>query len=251
MNVIIIEDELAGANELKVLIQSLIGGIHISAILRSVDESVLWFKHHPPPDLIFAAIQLEGGLSFDIVQRAGIRVPVVYCSTTDAYALRAFENNGIDFILKPISRERLTKTFAKLNDFRNTLKEGNYTFEWGGAEKMADKRGRETFLVYFKGRIIPLPSSKIDVVRSLNNVVYVYTGNKKYEIRETVESLVAQLGSTDFYRANRQWIVRRKSIVRIEHLKARKLGIHLNVVTDEVIVSKAKATDFLKWLRKV
>lgn len=250
MNIVIIEDELKAAKELKHLIEGLVEHAKVGAILQSVEESINWLEANPAPDLIFSDVQLGDGLSFEIFKSLKIQTPIVFCTAYNEYALQAFDSNGIDYLLKPVEREKLVNTFSKLKNLREVLNKGyeEYSQKLNNLNKQLFKDVRSTLLVYFKDRIIPVRIGKIDVVRAINNVVYVYTGNKRYEIRDTLDSLASQLDPKEFYRANRQFIVHRKSIVRVEHLLARKLGIRLTITMDEIIVSKAKASTFLKWL---
>lgn len=253
MDIVIIKDELTSANEFKGLIESLVVGVRVSRILHSIDEAVTWFQGNSPPDLIFADINLADGLSFEIVKSTGIKTPVVFCASNNDYALHAFENNGIDFLLKPISREKLLRALQKLRNLSETLGKSynDYTFRLFIPDEQLEKTSKDTLLVYFKDRIIPIKIGKVDVLRSINNIVYLYTGNKKYEVRDTLDNLTALLDPEQFYRANRQFIIQRKTVVRVEHLYARKLGIHLAIGMDEIVVSKAKASSFLKWLGNV
>lgn len=250
MDIVIIDDELKAANDLKFLITSLVEHARVCAILRSVEESVNWLGANPAPDLIFSDVQLRDGLSFEIFKSLDIRTPIVFYTAYNEYAFQAFNSNGIDYLLKPVERENLLNTFLKLKNLREVLNKGYeaYTQKLENVNKRAFKDVRNILLVYFKDRIIPIRIGKIDVVRAINNVVYVYTGSKRYEIRDTLDNLTSQLDPKEFYRANRQFIVHRKSIVSVEHLIARKLAIRLTIAMDEIVVSKAKASAFLKWL---
>ena len=102
MNIVIIEDEGIVAEELELNIRKLIDEPVDIVRLKSVKESIAYFKKADTPDLIFSDIQLGDGLSFEIFVAEPISAPVIFCTAYDEYALDAFKANGIDYILKNI-----------------------------------------------------------------------------------------------------------------------------------------------------
>jgi DNA-binding LytR/AlgR family response regulator len=132
MTIVIIEDEALAAEKLQRTLLEVAPGSHVVATLASVEDAVIWFKTNAPPDLIFSDIQLLDGLSFEIFQRVSIHQPVVFTTAYDQYAIRAFEVNSIDYLLKPVQQEKLkqslekfrtvSKVAAKPNDFEAVLK---------------------------------------------------------------------------------------------------------------------------------
>ncbi|MDR1783497.1 MAG: response regulator, partial [Dysgonamonadaceae bacterium] len=107
MKAIIIEDEVAAANALQALISEVEPEIEISAILQSIDESVEWFQTSPRPDLVFMDIHLADGSAFSIFEQVTISCPIIFTTAYDEFALKAFEVNSIDYILKPIDKREL------------------------------------------------------------------------------------------------------------------------------------------------
>ena len=113
MNIVIIEDEGIVAEELELNIRKLIDEPVDIVRLKSVKESIAYFKKADTPDLIFSDIQLGDGLSFEIFVAEPISAPVIFCTAYDEYALDAFKANGIDYILKPFTRETLNSALQK------------------------------------------------------------------------------------------------------------------------------------------
>ena len=97
MNIIIIEDEKPAARLLQRKIEKL--GFSVTTLLHSVAESMVWFQNNPDPDLIFLDIQLSDGLSFELFDKIDIKSSVIFTTAYDAYALRAFKHNSIDYML--------------------------------------------------------------------------------------------------------------------------------------------------------
>lgn len=127
--ILIIEDEIKAAKELRRMLEDTYPEAKIMGILSSVEESIEWLNQHPSPDLIFSDIQLADGLSFDIFKAVKIQAPVIFCTAFDEYAIRAFETNGIDYLLKPIDKERLQQGLSKLNTLKNAFKAPNTPLE--------------------------------------------------------------------------------------------------------------------------
>src|SRR6188768_3412448 len=117
--VLIIEDEPQAIKRLETLIVELIPRVTILARMDSVKESVRWLSENAPPDLIFMDIQLADGISFQIFEQCQVKSPVIFTTAYDAYALKAFKVNSIDYILKPVDKEELG---AALTKFKNSVK---------------------------------------------------------------------------------------------------------------------------------
>lgn len=113
MKAIIIEDEPLSAAELRTSLAEVAPHIEIVATASSVAEAAeaVGRVDH---DLIFMDIHLEDGSGFDIFERADISVPVIFITAYDSYALKAFENKGIDYLLKPFGRDDLRRAIDKL-----------------------------------------------------------------------------------------------------------------------------------------
>jgi len=117
MQVVIIEDEEFAARRLERMINEIDPDIQIVAKLESVVESVEWFKNHDVPDLIFMDIHLEDNLSFAIFYSISISCPIVFTTATDELSTRAFKLKQIDYLLKPIVQNELSKMIVKYRDF--------------------------------------------------------------------------------------------------------------------------------------
>lgn len=246
ISVLIIEDEVKAARELKKLLEQLRDDMQVVDILQSVEEAVEWFSKHPQPGLIISDIQLADGLSFDFFSKIVVKAPVIFCTAFNEYAIRAFETNGIDYLLKPVERNKLVQSLEKFDTmksiFNNNLIEKVFS--------QIRSPFRTTLLVHFQDKITPVKTTEVAFIYAVNGVLTVYAATgKKYILHNTLDELESNLDPGQFYRANRQFLISRDAIVNIEHFFARKLVVKLQPDTPEnVVVSKAKATDFLKWI---
>jgi two-component SAPR family response regulator len=105
MKALIIEDEMMAAKALQKLIGEVSPDTVIVDVLESIEESVEWLENNPMPDLMFLDIHLADGSSFAIFERVNVTCPVIFTTAYDEFALKAFEVNSLDYLLKPISRE--------------------------------------------------------------------------------------------------------------------------------------------------
>jgi DNA-binding LytR/AlgR family response regulator len=119
MTIIIIEDEIKTAKALGQLIISIRPDANIVAYLQSIEGAVDYLTENAQPDLIFMDIQLADGLSFEIFKSIEIVSPVIFCTAFDNYAIEAFKSNGIDYILKPFSKESIAQAIKKATELND------------------------------------------------------------------------------------------------------------------------------------
>lgn len=250
MNVVIIEDEELTANDLAGTILKIDDTFQISAILSSVKESVAYFRENRKPDLIFCDIQLGDGLSFEIFKECAITAPVIFCTAFDEYALKAFKANGIDYILKPFSGKTIEEALNRYKTLRENFMDINAPIG-RILDLFEDRKNKKqnTVLVYHKENIIPVKVDDIALFHIEYEVTRLITFSRQHHIiNKSLEELETITGS-DFFRANRQYLLNRNAIRNVSQYFARKLIVSLSIPFDsKIIVSKEKVTLFLNWL---
>ena len=252
MKIVIIEDEVQTAWDLQNSIQQLQPDYKVVATLDSVETGLEWFSHHEQPDLIFSDIQLGDGLAFEIFQEVKLTCPVIFCTAYDEYALRAFENNGVDYLLKPIRQESLKKSLDKFNLFKNPKNTNNGLLLQDLMEEFTKnfKSYKSTFLVSFRDKMIPINSNDIIFFKITDDAVELCTkSNDRYRLPYSLDHIESMVDPKLFYRANRQYLIAYHAIKEVENYFDRKLLIKIDQLNQEsIIVSKAKSADLLKWL---
>lgn len=249
MKVVIMEDEIRSANELLQLLQLADPAIQVMTRLESVEQALEWFGAQPCPDLIVADIQLADGLSLDVFKRISCSCPVIFCTAFDEYVLQAFDTCAVSYLLKPVTLAKLQEALGKLNNMRQAFTTGDQWINRLHTEMLSARRN--TLLVNERERIIPLPVSDIAFCYLHRGAVQLYDmqGNN-FSYQSTLDEMEKLLDPAEFCRANRQFIVNRKAIRNAERYFARKLIVRLTVAVPEtIIVSKARATQFLRWLQ--
>ncbi|HCT84623.1 MAG: DNA-binding response regulator [Bacteroidetes bacterium GWE2_41_25] len=250
MKIVIIEDEELTANDLAVTILKVDKTVQITAILNSVKESISYFKENRDPDLIFCDIQLGDGLSFEIFQKCSITVPVIFCTAFDEYALKAFKTNGIDYILKPFSKQTIQDALQRYKTLKNNFLKTDTSFS--KILELFENRTnikKNTILVYHRENIIPVKAEDIAIFYIENEVTHLITFTRKHHtINKTIEELEPIAGD-NFFRANRQFLINRNAIKDASQYFARKLNVSLTIpFSEKITISKEKVTLFLDWL---
>ena len=245
MRVLIIEDETAAAQNLTAILKQEAPEMELLTVLESVEESIEWLQSNPQPDLLFMDIHLADGDSFRILDRVEVTAPIIFTTAYDQYALEAFRVSSIDYLLKPINATDLQRALTKLARLS-----GRERKEYSERQQQLANRGEETFLIHVRDKIIPLHRDRIAFCYTANERVtaYDFEGNA-YPIDKTLEALQATLPESDFFRANRQFIVARRAVKEIAVWFGSRLSLQLTLETPErIVISKARVPEFKQWL---
>ena len=247
MNIIIIEDEKPALEKLRLQLINYPRPVNIVATLSGVQESVMWLSDNVHPDLIFCDIALSDGISFDIFRQVNVKCPVIFITAYDDYLLEAFELNSIDYLLKPVSQERL---FVALNKYFQ-LKEhfaGNYS---GLADYYFAGQQQKTRYLVKKG--VSYSTVKLEDIAyfiSEHKITFLIdkSGNK-YILDKTLQELETELPKNDFFRINRKYIGNISAISKFKPFSKGKILVELTpAVGEEVIVSAENAAAFKLWV---
>jgi two-component system, LytTR family, response regulator LytT len=255
MKILIIEDEPITARELKFVLRKLDKTIEILDTVDSI-ETALEFLHDIQPDLIFSDIHLADGSCFDIYNQIEIQCPIVFCTAYDEYAVDAFKTNGIAYILKPFDEQSVGEALEKVKKITNLASHTHQTLldNHTNIEALAKLLGKtsykSSFLVEKAGKLIPIDISNVAFFYIKNEMVMLHNiKGDIYMTDYTLDKLEEEVNPHDFYRANRQYLINRRVVKEVEQYFARKLLVKSHIAAPEhIIISKAKATDFTKWL---
>ena len=255
MNVLLIEDEWAAAQNLRLILRAIDPNVRVLTVLESVPEAVTWLQTNPAPDLAFVDVQLADGSSFDIFKQVDISFPVVFATAYDEYAIQAFRVNSIDYLLKPIDEAAVRSSLQKYQQLyaasplRSHRAIQQLLSEW--QHRLPD-RYKSSFLVHYRDKLLPVEVTTFAYFHARSNVVHGVTKDAKtYLVDYSLEELEKQLAPSDFYRANRQYVVARWAIVDIAFYFNGRLLLNLRPPASEhVLVSKARAPKFRGWMNR-
>ncbi|NIG55072.1 LytTR family DNA-binding domain-containing protein [Chitinophaga sp. Cy-1792] len=247
MNIVIIEDERPNAERLKRLIAELRPNAVIKAVLESVAETLQWLQQHPQPDLILMDIKLGDGVSFEIFEKTNISAPVIFTTAYDEYAIQAFKQNSIDYLLKPVEKEELS---AALEKFDRILPAASTLSLEKLLQDIKPKNYRSRFLIPYRDGFKTILADSTLYFCSEQKVTKARLLNGDEEtVPLTLDELELQLDPKTFFRANRQYIINIEAVDIIHNYFNNKLKVQLKRFQDvEIIVSRDKAPLLKAWL---
>jgi two-component system, LytTR family, response regulator LytT len=258
MNILIVEDEDLAVKKIQKTLTSVDPGAQVVGITDSITATVDWLKTNPSPDLILMDIELSDGQSFEIFTRVDVKSAVVFTTSYDEYALKAFKVNSIDYLLKPIQKEDLESALHKYRQMKNLYASGN------GAElnvdnlvkelrqKLQPKEFRKRFLVKHAQKLVSIEVEEIAYFFSDGRLNFFKTyDNKKFVVDYTMDELEDMLDPERYFRISRSFYIAVDSVDQIHDYFGNRLLLHLKPAVDkEAIVSREKVADFKKWMGK-
>ena len=246
MKVLILEDETLAGQRVENLLAEIDSSIEVLTVLKSIDSATEWFTNNESPDLVLSDIRLLDGLSFQIFEEVNYKNPVIFTTAYDQYAIKAFEVNSIDYLLKPIQKEKLENALGKLQQ-----KDSSMPFD--ELKKMIAGNAdhyKSRFMIRAGQKILAVPTEKIAYFYSANKLTYIVTpDDKRYPCDQTLEQIDQQLDPKVFFRANRKFIVKFDAIAEIHPYFKGRMKIEVAPTAEEDIVISADRTPlFKKWL---
>ena len=257
----IIEDEPRARKYLMTLLETHFPEIRVVGTAGSVRESVdLLENHGKEADLIFMDVELSDGNCFEIFKRTEVRQAVIMTTAYDNYAVKAFEVNSVDYLLKPIDTEYLRRAvdralerirtergghdLSKIMDALTLLREGKT--DPGASPK------KEKFIIRLNDRIVPVNTREIAYFYSESKNSFLVTrGNVAYVIDESLDAVEHQLDPGSFFRISRSCIISSDAIESVSKLFGGRLKISLTKGIDshtDLTVSRARVVPFMNWL---
>jgi len=168
------------------------------------------------PDLLFLDIQMPGLSGFDVIRRLRHKPVVIFTTAYDEYALEAFETCAVDYLLKPIEKDRLHKALQKLEMLR-PAGGGDLEQRLDLLLRAMESRQAETYLTHFPAkigeRILVFAAADVSCFCASDKYTFLVTGEKEYIIDRTLADLQERLDPRRFVR------IHRSAIVNVDHVK--------------------------------
>lgn len=248
MNVLIIEDEQLAVEKLVSMLESIEPGIKILGQLESVLDSINWLSEHERPDLIFMDIQLDDGICFEIFDSIDIDTPIIFTTAYDSYAIKAFQVNSVDYLLKPIEAEALEKSLGKYKAIFDKK-----SFQYEKLNLLFDQmvnNYKARFFVKIGNHFHSISVNEIQCFLIQERSVFLRTVNgKKYDLDYSLDQLQKLVDPNTFFRINRNYLIHIDSIQDIYSYSSNRLGVKLKMMDHlDMIVSREKVSDFKRWL---
>jgi DNA-binding LytR/AlgR family response regulator len=260
MKILIIEDEDLAVKKLRKTLSSLETESEVVGVADSIQSSLNWLESNDAPDLILMDIELSDGQSFEIFNRTDVKSPVVFTTSYDEYALKAFKVNSIDYLLKPIQKEDLQAALNKYQEFKSQFgnhKESNPNMNMDNLVKALQKKlqlkeFRKRFLVKHGQKLVSVETEEIAYFFSDGRLNFFKTyDNRKFIVDYTMDELEDMLDPDRYFRISRSFYIAVDSVEQINDYFGNRLILHLKPPVDkEALVSREKVTEFKKWMGK-
>jgi len=205
IRVIIIDDERLARDELKRAIANYPDLEVIAEAANARDAAVLIEKHRP--ELIFLDIQMPERSGFDLLEMLDHIPEVVFVTAFDQYAVKAFEADALDYLVKPVRDERFARVIEKIRNGINPA-----------ARQLFVKDGNKCHFIKL---------SDVFLIESMDNYARIYFGDKKTYLKRSLNQLESALDAGVFFRINRSQIININFIGEIHQLPKGKLNITL------------------------
>jgi DNA-binding LytR/AlgR family response regulator len=241
---LIVDDEAPARERLKRLLAG-IQGVELAGEAADGAQAVELIETLAP-DLILLDIQMPGLDGFGVLEALDDPPPVIFVTAYDEYAIRAFEVNAVDYLLKPFSRARLEKAVVRIQEARLQERSSASKLRLLVESLAAQGRYLTRLAVRDRDRIRVLDVGDVDWIGVQDEQVIVYVGEESYPIRRTLAELEARLDPAAFFRAHRSAIV---NLDRVQEVIPWFKGSHkLRLITGaEVDLSRTQA----RALRKI
>lgn len=228
IKVIIIDDERAARNEIKRALLSY-PAFEVTGEAKNADEAKAQIEAKYP-DLIFLDIRMPEKSGFDLLESLKETPQVIFTTAFDQYAVKAFEINALDYLLKPIREERFAKAMERVQAILEARTEAIQT------RQVFIKEGERCYFIQLK---------EVYLIESLDNYARLYFGDKKVLMKTSLNQLERRLDKRLFFRINRAQIINTDFIKEI--FPASKGRIKISLKTGELLnVSDRQSVKFKK-----
>ncbi|BFP40762.1 LytTR family DNA-binding domain-containing protein [Flavobacteriaceae bacterium GF1] len=249
MKVLIIEDERLSRNHLKTELNKYFPDISVIGETASVKASIEWLKKNKV-DLIFMDVQLSDGLSFEIFKHVSIEAPIIFTTAYDKYAIQAFQENSIGYLLKPISRIKLKNAMDK---YKNLFTQEKLNVDLRELVSYYQKNSyRQRISVQIGDRISFININEVAYFLSEETATFAVLKNGKRKIIDhSLSDLEQEINQDVFFRITRNCIVNIESIESVHRYFNSRLKVNLKpTFNGELVISRVRSIAFKNWLDK-
>lgn len=252
LNILVIEDEALVAAGLIKLLQELLPNAQIHGALASVREINLWFQENKLPDLIFADIQLSDGLSFTALEKIPSISPIIFTTAFDAFALKAFRLNSIDYLLKPIELADLQRAINKWSFIYSKFQDAAFVNQMRHflAGNQQEVKYKQRLLVHQGKGMIPLAITEVAIIQKIEDLILAVNKEGVQFITDfrSIDEIQEMLDPKICFRANRQNLIFLSALTRFETHVSGKIATYIVHQNQEIGISKEKASAFKDWV---
>jgi len=243
---IIVEDEAVAARRIKKLLEE--EGIDVLGVVHTNKELANTIKFGNDADVYFMDINLSDGIVFEVLQEVELATPIIFTTAYDEYAIKAFKQNSVDYLLKPINAEDLKVAIAKFK----SIHQRESKLDISALSQLINKRQsnyRERIKVKVGDKLRSFKMSEITLFYTSEKITFLSTDEgRSYPIDTTIDSIVSELDPSVFHRVNRGQVVHIDHISDVISYSNSRLKVLIPQAKDqEIVVARDRVKQFKEW----
>ncbi|HEX7366253.1 MAG TPA: LytTR family transcriptional regulator DNA-binding domain-containing protein [Pelobium sp.] len=210
--------------------------------IYTLKEAKEWLSINKEPDLLVSEVKVDTSTIFNFQQNNKVFCPIILVASTAAYAMRAFEMNTIDYLLKPLTQKSLLKALQKFFLLKKSYLTASSTDVY-----------KDRFFVSLGNKVLYLMQDEVCFFFSEDKVVYIFTTDgRRYVFDHTLNSLETMLDPKLYFRISRQVLVKLNCINTIKKHDSRRLNITLasGGKNYDFVISRNRVQAFKSWIGK-
>lgn len=247
MRIVIIEDEQLATQKLSRTLKEIVPDIEIVEKLPSVEKALGFFSKRIDVDLVFMDIQLEDGICFEIFEYTNLEVPIIFTTAFDGYTLRAFKQNSVDYLLKPIKKDELKNAIGKYKSIHQKISISNLQT---AMNELKMREHKERFLIKIGEYYKSIKVESINCFYVKDKYTFLSSENRSYGIDSSLDKIECLINNKDFIRVSRNFIVRFDAVEKIISYSSSRLKLVIKAFNEdeEIIVSRERVKQFKEWM---
>ena len=253
MNVVIVEDELPALEQMCRFVSCFNEQVQIVGKYNTCKEIIEHLDGNDSIDVVFCDIELRDGNALTALRQTNLKTVIVFTTAYDEFWNESLQLNGIDYLLKPISAQKVHQALEKVTTLKRIFTKDNLLLERLTylLEQKSIIEYKKRFQVRVGGDLFIIDTSDITLFRIINGVIFIMLDEKKkYPImEETLSALEEQLDPALFFRINRSDIVNIKSILSIRVNEGNDYTVLLKNINEKLVVSQSRVAALKEWFK--
>ncbi len=246
MKIVVFESDIPSYHSIRKIVESYDTECEVIGPFTAMEQGRDFLMQHKDIDIIITEAVLSDDTVFSALDHAPHQVPVIFITSYEEYALKAFNYLSLSYLLKPVEEDSLTKALAMAVRLRTAV---SLLTPRGGWNKPKTHLARFVVKTLHGERIIHLSNVRYIVSEQKNSYLKLLDGNS-YRVDDTLDNIAAMLPQGRFMRVNRKFILPIEQISGTENIEYGKMLIHLkgdNV--PKIVVSRTRKVEVCKWIK--
>ena len=245
---IVIEDEGVAARRLIKLLKA--ERVEVTATLGSNEELSTYLSGTERPDIFFMDIHLNDGIVFETLQRIEVKTPIIFTTAYDEFAIRAFKQKSVDYLLKPVDKSELTAALVKYNSIYQASTQELDIKTISALIQASSKKYRERIKVKIGDRYRSIKMNDVSMIYSASKITFVCTDEgRTYPIDQSLEAICKEVDASQFHRVNRSHLINIDFVSDVvAYSNSRLKVVIIGAEQEEIIVSRERVKAFKEWL---